>query len=91
MLYIVCADQDVLVSTDQSGIRQHSDVLAKMIATGLADSCSQVFQPLLTSCAWTCACLIIQWFRSVSADVVYIVTVVGHIHCSIAFVYISLL
>ena len=40
----------MLVSADQSGVYQHSDVLAKLIADGLADSCSQVLQPILTSC-----------------------------------------
>ena len=35
--------------TDHSEVRQHSELLAKLIADGLADSCSQVQHPLGTT------------------------------------------
>ena len=38
-----------LLSSESSGVDRHSDVLAKLIADGLADSCSQVLASRQTS------------------------------------------
>ena len=41
-VHVTFAGNDPSVSAEQSAVHQHSDVLAKLIADGLADSCSQV-------------------------------------------------
>jgi len=47
MLYILLGTEG-RVASQQSEMCQHSELLAKLIADGLADSCSQVIHFVLT-------------------------------------------